>query len=323
VVSVEQEEERVEDCTCGLGPVGNFTDHGSRGCQGIGLMGRLDFICRHRQTMEYSYHEFKTMAWPTDAESWETRLQFLIGYLAAERRLEQPMSAHWIHGLLKGRREGRDYDPVTKGRTGPKIQASGLCQPYCHPGQPPLSKDEWAPSHSFIGEDGKNHKLPKGFARRGVWEADWDLGDCASQAEYWVKWLTEAERKQHLSLIGPMNRQDSVVEPFLRQLVANEKEWRDKVWEMYEQCQHLGTFGSEGVQHMLDIRFPCSWACRKYGTHHRCVFEDVCFRRQGWEDPLGSGQFVLRVPHHEPEKQQAVDRGCLLPEDLAEEEEDG
>jgi hypothetical protein len=46
----------------------------------------------------------------------------------------------------------------------------------------------------------------------------------------------------------------------------------------------------------------------------------LCFREAGWEDPIATGKFQPRLPHHAPETAQAIARG-LLP-DNAEELED-
>jgi hypothetical protein len=47
----------------------------------------------------------------------------------------------------------------------------------------------------------------------------------------------------------------------------------------------------------------------------------ICHRHVGWEDPLGSGQYQPRLPHHSPELAQAVERG-LIPEDAAAHDEE-
>jgi hypothetical protein len=42
----------------------------------------------------------------------------------------------------------------------------------------------------------------------------------------------------------------------------------------------------------------------------------------GWDDPLGSGQYQPRLPHHTPELQQAIARGLLPAEAATVEEEE-
>ena len=48
-------------------------------------------------------------------------------------------------------------------------------------------------------------------------------------------------------------------------------------------------------------------------------FHRQCFEEAGWEDPLGSGYYILRRPRHASELQQAVGRGLLPPEEGLEE----
>jgi hypothetical protein len=42
----------------------------------------------------------------------------------------------------------------------------------------------------------------------------------------------------------------------------------------------------------------------------------------GWDDPIGSGQYQPRRPHHDPELQQAIARGLLVAEAGEVEEEE-
>jgi hypothetical protein len=76
----------------------------------------------------------------------------------------------------------------------------------------------------------------------------------------------------------------------------------------------------ERFQIALDRLFPRSYECRRYGMRMKCQFEDPCLFREGWADPIGSGQFIERRPHHKDELEQAIDRGLLLPDEGAADE---
>ena len=80
---------------------------------------------------------------------------------------------------------------------------------------------------------------------------------------------------------------------------------------------------SPEFQTLLDRLVPCSWQCRPYGKEHQCEFVKICHRHEGWQDPIGSGHYVPRRPHHAAELEQAVARGLILEqaEDAVDEEE--
>ena len=68
-------------------------------------------------------------------------------------------------------------------------------------------------------------------------------------------------------------------------------------------------------QALLNALMPRSYNCRRFGKRHACQFEMLCFYREGWANPLGGGHYLPRRPHHQPELDQAIGRGLMLPED--------
>jgi len=311
IISVEIEEEYVADCTCGLGDgVGDFTQHTDRDCDGIGMQGRADLILEYKGSPgSYSYHELKTVAqtgerWETQ---WETKLQFAIGSIGAERRLGRPIAENWVHGLIKGRR----YKP--KGWEH-KIQASHLIYPYCKLGNPPMTEDEWQPFWEWVDTTGKNRRLGKGWSRRPVWDAAYPVEAPMTQVEYWVKLLTPEQRGEALCLIGPLNRQDAIIEGFKDDVIGVERGWQNTLWELYEAADALGPayWSQPDFQKLLNRLVPRSWECRRYGYEHRCQFENVCLFHEGWDRIFDDGgRYIPRRPHHDAELEQAIARGLL------------
>jgi hypothetical protein len=118
-----------------------------------------------------------------------------------------------------------------------------------------------------------------------------------------------------------MNPQAEQLKSLLRGFEGEETRWQEALWTLY-QLQQLGhTWSSPTFQAALDRLVPCSWACRPFGKDNQCEFVPVCHRHNGWDDPMANG-YQARLPHHEPERVQAVARG-LLPEqaETVEEEE--
>jgi hypothetical protein len=105
---------------------------------------------------------------------------------------------------------------------------------------------------------------------------------------------------------------------------ADEAQWQEIAWKLYEAQQPPSNvvdnaasraaygWASPEFQTLLDQLVPCSWECRPYGKEHQCEFVRICHRDQGWQDPIGSGYFVPRRPHHAPELEQAIARGLLV-----------
>lgn len=347
VIEVEHDDTYVFDCTCGLGEgIGTLQDHQARDCEGVGLMCRPDFLLETRQTQEIEYHEFKTTSLDsiTFRDKWEVMIQMFAATLDAERRLGKHVQSIYIHGLIKGKR-GQTYNPETgKYDAGPVLQNSVFCYGYKKAANPPMEQEEWAAQYEYVGEDGKNYRLGKLWRKAGVWELpDALIPAGETKAEFWAKWIPPEVRKKNLVLIGPLSRQTLMVDHFLEEARGEERRWQEGLWKLYD----LGTQILEAhaepyvpgmqlstedwwqivwpdprFQFLMDRLFPRSYECRRYGGRNRCQFEDPCLLREGWGDPIASGRFIERRPHHADELKQAIERGLMLPDEGAADDEE-
>lgn len=349
ILEVEVDDTYVFACTCGLGDgIGTKADHEARDCGGIGLMCRPDFLALTRLTQELEYHEFKTtgMDSSTWRDKWETMVQLFAATLDAERRLQKHVQSIYIHGLIKGKRGG-EYNPETRKYDGATLQQSVFCYGYRKPGNPPMEQEEWAAAYEYWDQyEGKQKRLPKAFKRTGIWEIPDEMlgvipetGEYESRPEFWAKWMPSEARRKNLVVLGPFTRQSQMVEHFLQECAGEERRWQEGLWELHDAAMQIlhETYGPElpegpvwweavwpdpRFQAQMDRLFPRSYECRRYGKRNRCVMEDACLYREGWADPVGSGKFIERRPHHADELQQAIDRGLLLPEEGAGEEQE-
>jgi hypothetical protein len=329
IVSVEAPEELVLDCTCGLGDkIGTFLDHHHRQCDGIGLMGRLDFILRSHATGELAYNELKTAGQISRGweEQWADKVQFVIGVSGAERRLEEPITAHAVYGLVKGSRRHRFYKPG-EGGSGPIIQDTVLVYPYCREGNPPMQEEDWQVEYEQTDElTGKTTRLGKKYQKKLLTE-NRDAIAAAEEngmplGEYWCRIAPPAVRKKHITHIGPLRISPIMKGKLLRQVVAVERDWQRRAWAIYEAFDTAdGQWADPHFQATLDEHAPCSWECKKFTSRHACQFHRMCFEEAGWDEPLEGGYYIPRRPHHAAECQQAEDRGLLLPEEGIEEDE--
>lgn len=347
ILEVEQEGVYVLDCTCGLGSgVLGEAEHVARGCEGIGLQQRPDFVLETWYTRELEYHEFKTtgMTGPSFEDKWEVAIQTFSAILDVERRLGKHVQSFYIHGLIKGKREG-EYNSLTKKKDGMIRQQSIFCYAYRKLANPPMEQEEWKASYEWVDELGQNRRLSKAYSKAPVWELpdSWLMGtDITSKAEFWVKYIDSEYRRKNLILIGPLSRNTAMVEGFIEETVAEENRWRQVVWDLYDKYVELAIglaaieertvesirweeiWTHPSYQSLLNQLAPRSYACRRFGKRHACQNELLCFYREGWDDPLGKGIFIPRRPHHAPELEQAVARGLALPDEgVGETEEDG
>lgn len=331
VLEVETERLHFLDCPCGAGPL-DQAQHDARGCTGTALMLRTDILAQHRQGGHLAYFEAKTTGWESDAwaEQWEIKPQLGLGTLDLDTRYGQEVTECYIIGMNKGARKKDDKDQGTPFE-GMRRQQSALCYGYCRPGNPPLAKDDWVPAYEWVNEAGETKRKSKMHVKRPVWtltESDWGLWQAYHSSdrtmpaeEFWVRNLPLSIRDKVCYVLGPMNRQDQQIASTRRHMVAEETRWQQILWQLYE-AQATGlTWATADFQRLLDALIPRSWACRPFGKEHECEFIPLCLKQTGWQDPMGSGRYQPRQPHHAPERQQAIDRGLLV-EDADEVDED-
>jgi hypothetical protein len=325
---VEQERLHFLRCTCGAPPL-DVDEHLRRGCTGTALMIRTDLLARARGGSSFAYFECKTTGWESDAwaEQWETDPQLALGTVDIDGLYGAEVTELYILGLSKG---SRRKDPYEEGGDGRKKQMSALCYGYRRPGNPPLQPEDWLPAYQWTTDEGDVKRASRAHRRTGVWElaeSDWPVwrayqanDPTLTPEEFWVRLLPASLLERACFTLGPMNRQDQQLGATLRGMAGEEARWQETLWRLYELQQGGLTWASAAFQSELDRLVPCSWACRPFGKEHQCEFVPVCHRHQGWDDPIGSGQYQPRLPHHTPELEQAVARG-LLP-DGAEEARD-
>jgi hypothetical protein len=323
VVAVESEEVSVYACTCSiLDGIPPWEDHEAKGCEGIALQSKADWIGQHRdQPDAYTYHEFKSSGLDPGiwADKWDTDIQPHLGPLGWQDRTGLTITGCFVHGLFKGRR-AKERMPEDRGRkyTGPDYQDSRLVYGYCKPGTPPLVPDDWAAEYEWWDEqEHRARRLGPSYKKRLT-------SEYPGGVRQWVLDMAPEERQKHVMTVGPIlpnpERQESAVEAW----VQSEVETREKIWQLHEimaEPDVAGDWTHRKVQGELDRSFPQSWNCRPYGRRHECDFVKICLKQAGWQDPEGALDYIPRRPHHDPELQQAIARGLLVPEDQGEEDE--
>lgn len=269
---------------------------------GVWKMVRADWVGRRRADGKLGNIDFKTAAIVNDAfvEGFKHSPQMALTTKALEVKYGEPVTHYMIHALVKGTRRG-EYNRATGDYDGPKTQASLLCYLYERPANPPLQPVDHQPKWRFLGSDGRKHTLGSSYNKRPVWEV-MDPRD-------WVYALPEPVLWEIFPSIGPYQRQTWMIEPYAEEVRAEELRWVARLHKIYE---------SNDDPAIIRQEIPRSWDCHRY--NRPCELMSVCYGEE--QDPLGSGKYTLRRPHHQPEIDQMLARGLEVPPpEIGEEDE--
>ncbi len=307
IVEVEREEGLVLGCTCGKGKA-DWTEHKAEACFGVLQQSRPDIVLRHRASGALGIHDFKTAKRydPRSVDRYRDSPQMAVGTAGVERRLGQPITHYYVHFLVKGEARG-GYVKATKDFSGPMQLQNSFCYVDYTPPQPPMVKEQ-------IGTVGT------WYTKTPVWLIDFAATgkpEGISNVEWLVERLPLPELAKLFVLQGPYERQGFMITSYLRQVEHDEQRWSAKLWAVYE-----GQKAGRPIEECLDENIPASWDC--YAYNERCVYYRICTKDEVFAaEPMASGFFRLRVPHHEAEKLQMFEdanvEGVTLPEELKKE----
>lgn len=211
------------------------------------------------------------------------------GYIQRFMKSEKVMGVVMIY-LLKGKR----YE--SSSRPGLWEQHSPLVRAY----RKLIGTEyEYAASLWYDNPANKSGKgrLGKGWEPFNVWECE-EVGFIRG----WVAKLADPSNSLGQDVIGnsfkipaPYFRNQEHIDSWVRQAKAIEQEVQSK-----QKLLNSLIHGME-LSKSLDFYFPQ----RRKGCHYPvdCEMLDVCYNRSVFDDPIGSGKFVYRKPHHKLEKE--------------------
>lgn len=297
-IYIEQEIYVILGCDCGLSGTGEIELHLQRSCNGICLMSRPDIIARKYSTGSYSYHEIKT-TYSVTAYDWqksfENNLQYAIAAAAAEFALPKRIEEFYVHGLGKGSRTDHDISPTGK------VQNSPFCYAYINYGSAPLWENDIKVQYSWIDKDtGRNRKLGATYRKIPAWKLDLGNGlpdiysaeSVVRHASSYYKLLVDQEVPLPLEFLGPIDYRADLVDEFLVEFESNERRWYDDLGRLPKTSSLVDPV----VQNALARLFPRTWQCRSFGES--CQFVPICYKHDGWDDPLGGSKYSTRIPNH-------------------------
>lgn len=252
----------------------------------IGLMARPDLLLRAKQTKALSILDWKTMssfnADSTPAQYRES-VQLSLMTAAVEAAMHEPVESYWIAGLVKG---GKKHFEMDKGetRTPEKRYFSDLC--YANPPQAPF-RNNWTTNGYW-------------YKKAPVWEH--------MTAPEWVDTLKREQPeilRNTFPMLGPFQRQTHMIPQALRMLVGSENRWIRALWSLAETDEPLDV--------ALDAALDRSYGNCTSFYGEECPYFSLCYKLKGSEDPIGSGLYRVRRPHHEPEQKAMIASGMQLP----------
>ena len=257
--------------------------------EGLIMMSRRDALLRHRETGELVIQSYKTAAAYDErtARQGEHDVQGLSEMAAADYRGEERISAIRMEYLIKGPR--REY-PKDSGHW---EQYSPLIRGYAKPGIT-SADDKYGWKRDFTGADGKDRRLDyRTWMAFHVWQA-------AGGVKAWIELLASGQVQPEAG--DCLSEQFVIPQLYYRQ--------DDDLRDWYEQttAQELGIVQALNREPHLNSAAHRNWLNTNFPQHRQncdypgpCQFTDICFSTNLRQDPLGSGLYQPRVPHHEQE----------------------
>lgn len=240
-------------------------------CQIVDMV-KCDVILRRKSDGLLFILEFKTakdtgMWWQ---QQWEHNTQVLANTQAIQEVLGEPIGGMLIEGMVKGRfaKDTQKGSPWFE----KVIQHSPLCYIY---------KD------IVEGEAVYSTRYHPKAEKVAVWE---EMG-----VKAWVEAMTVDELGTLFTPVPPIKPRALDLLRWKQQTIYQERGIAADLAEIDE------AEDEETAQRLLAERFPKNDGhCHRY-FGHPCPFEPLCFTSEVERDPIGSGRYVWRVPHHEQE----------------------
>lgn len=258
---------------------------------GLIQMLRMDVILRHKIEKTLFILEFKTVANPGYAwqQQWERNIQFMSYTQALKEHSGEEVGGVMVEGLVKGSRklETAASSPFN-GRT---LQNSPFCYAY------------------RTSVDGNPFYSPKWHAGKGWTKVA--LPEETLSIKEWTEIMDPDVLREQFVTVPPISPLKEQIARWRRQVIAAESRFQvglDEVKAATEILDHMRENADaetiarwqHKVEETMDFYFPQhDNHCLRYGSP--CSFSEVCFNDLVGEDPLGSGLYTRRTPHHATE----------------------
>lgn len=235
---------------------------------GVWFLFRQDLVLRNKFSGSLTYYEYKTTS-TTSADwiaSWNKSIQLHSSMYAIREHLGTQIDYAIVQGLYKGykdKKTGVMVSPMTKGWVNRQLAMT--------------------PEYSY------EYQRARGWEGFSTFQEFPDL-------KSWVNNMPPEKLSEQFPQTAPITPRDDIAKKFFRQQLIREKE----VLEVKQRLQQSTDL--DEITYLLDKHFKQNFTkCQPAYGGWPCEYREICW--QGWveADPLGSGLFVPRYPHHQAE----------------------
>jgi hypothetical protein len=259
---------------------------------GIRVMLRMDAVLRRKRDRLLFVKDYKTVGAVYDdwGKKFEHDSQLLCYTQAAEAIYGEPIGGLLMEALVKGRRSKERS--TTSPFNGLTIQQSPFCYAYKS-----RAKDSGLPiferSWSRGAEKIPVHEMPGGISNWLDAEfSDLDLNELFVPLPAIKPSRRDQERWRDQMICQEDRISGDVLEAEHARLDWEEQQ-TDEAWHAF--------------QFTLNKLFPQNHNhCHRYSFNHPCPMEQLCFTEEIEADPLNSGLYEARIPHHATEEEDAA-----------------
>jgi hypothetical protein len=268
------------------------------GGQQVGLQTRPDIVWQRNTDGAVFIRNVKTTKVVDDKfrQQWKIDMQTLSEPLAVDEYLKglamgatyAGVSGVIVEGVAKGKKLDFPASALPD-LAGKYYHNNPLIYGWHREAEPPLTRESWEHRYEWTDLSGQHRRLGKGYRKVPIWRAY--PGGVAA----WINhvWGEDASAFDDLFVeLEPILRSDYEIERWKRQTLHPVAARQSEVW-LLERERKLG----KDINPYLDQAFPMHTASGNCIWPRRCTYWECCHGSAA-SDPIGSGLFQLRVPHH-------------------------
>lgn len=211
-------------------------------------------------------------------------------YLKNNRKVAKILSGIRFCFLIKGQRKKPEYNSTDPNAL--FITYNPLIRGYKNIGPASIN---YAHSWFYPNPENKTGKsiLGKGWEPFNVWESDISIKD-------WINYIASGQvqpecgeiLKEYVVTPTEYFRNPEEIRVGLQEVIAQER-WIERA---------LSSFTTETTESTMADRFRHHRKCCEFMYGEQCSYKSLCWSPEVASDPLGSGLYQVRVPHHETER---------------------
>jgi PD-(D/E)XK nuclease superfamily len=266
----------------------------TEGGQVVGLQTRPDIVWQRTTDGAVFIRNIKTTKVVDDKfrEQWKIDMQTLSEPLAVEQTGVQ-VSGVIVEGVAKGKKLDFPASALPD-LAGKYYHNNPLIYGWHREAEPPFTMEQWEHRYEWTDLSGQHRRLGKGYRKVPIWRAY--PGGVAA----WINhvWSEDASAFDDLFVeLEPILRSDYEIERWKRQTlghVAKRQSQANNV-EAARLGDKLGIIGPYDT--LIDSAFPMHTSNGNCIWPRRCTYWSLCHGTAA-ADPIGSGEFQPRTPHH-------------------------